>query len=87
VGIQDSLGIAGGIKKPLMMHIAEKDAFVPPEAQSRIKAGLEMNKHVTMHVYAGQDHAFARAGGKHWHKGSADLANGRTAEFFKTHLS
>ncbi|MCM0021291.1 MAG: dienelactone hydrolase family protein, partial [Tagaea sp.] len=87
VGIEGLLGIAGGIKRPLLMHIAEKDAYVPPAAQAKIKAGLEMNKSVTMHVYAGQDHAFAREGGKHWHKPSADLANGRTAEFFKTNLS
>jgi carboxymethylenebutenolidase len=87
VGIQDLLGIAGGIKRPLLMHIAEKDAFVPRDAQAKIKAGLEMNKAVTMHVYAGQDHAFAREGGKHWHKASADLANGRTADFFQTHLA
>jgi carboxymethylenebutenolidase len=41
---------------------------------------------VTIHDYAGQDHAFARVGGKHYDKASADLANGRTAEFFKKHL-
>jgi carboxymethylenebutenolidase len=29
------------------------------------------------------DHAFARVGGKHYDKTAADLANGRTAAFFK----
>ena len=40
VGIQDQLGEAKNLKKPLMLHIAEKDQFVPSEAQAKIKAAL-----------------------------------------------
>jgi carboxymethylenebutenolidase len=87
VGLDGLLDIAGGIKKPLLMHIAEKDGFVPPEAQSKIKAGLAGNSNVAIHVYAGQDHAFAREGGKHWNADAAKLANARTAEFFKANLA
>ncbi|MBL0928781.1 MAG: dienelactone hydrolase family protein [Alphaproteobacteria bacterium] len=87
VGLDGLLDIAGGIKKKLLMHIAEKDGFVPPEAQAKIKAGLAGNSNVTIHVYAGQDHAFAREGGKHWNADAAKLANARTAEFFKTNLA
>ena len=86
VGLDGLLDLAKGIAKPLMMHVAEKDGFVPPEAQAKIRAGLAGNPNVTIHDYAGQDHAFARVGGKHYDKTSADLANGRTAEFFKKHL-
>lgn len=86
VGIQDSLEEARNIKKPLMLHIAEKDQFVPPPAQAKIKAGLAGNSWVTIHSYPGADHAFARLGGDHYDKASADLANGRTAEFFGRHL-
>ncbi|HKF71576.1 MAG TPA: dienelactone hydrolase family protein [Stellaceae bacterium] len=32
------------------------------------------------------DHAFARVGGQHYDKKSADLANQRTADFFKKNL-
>ncbi|MBI3452666.1 MAG: dienelactone hydrolase family protein [Rhodospirillales bacterium] len=86
VGIEGMLDIAGGIKKPLLMHIAEKDKFVPPEAQAKIKAALGKIGLVTMHSYAGQDHAFARSGGDHYNKQAAELASSRTAEFFKKHL-
>ena len=87
VGIQDALGEAKSIKKPLLLHIAEKDQFVPPPAQTKIKEGLGANKLVTIYTYPGADHAFARVGGQHYDKKAADLANQRTAEFFKTHLS
>ena len=41
----------------------------------------------TIHSYSGADHAFARLGGEHYDKAAADLANGRTAEFFSQHLA
>jgi len=87
VGIQDSLGEAKNIKKALMLHVAAKDQFVPPEAQAKIKEALKSNSLVTIHGYAEQDHAFARVGGQHYDKTAADQANGRTAEFFKKHLA
>ena len=87
VGIQDSLGEAKSIKKPLMLHIAGKDQFVPPEAQTKIKQGLQTNSLVTLYSYPEQDHAFARVGGQHYDKAAADLANKRTADFFKQHLA
>jgi carboxymethylenebutenolidase len=86
VGIQDLLGESKNIKKPLLLHVAEKDQFCPPEAQAQIAAGLKGNPHVTIHTYAGADHAFARIGGQHYDKAAADLANGRTAAFLKTNL-
>jgi carboxymethylenebutenolidase len=87
VGIQDMLGEAKTIAKPLMLHIAAKDQFVPPDAQAKIKAGLKGNAHVALHDYSAQDHAFARAGGQHYDKQAADDANKRTADFFKKHLA
>jgi carboxymethylenebutenolidase len=87
VGIEGALGEAATIKKPLMLHIAEKDQFCPAEAQAKIKASLAGNSKVTLHSYAGMDHAFARVGGQHYDKASADLANSRTAAFFKGNLA
>jgi carboxymethylenebutenolidase len=87
VGIPDQLAEAKSIKKPLVLHIAEKDAYCPPEAQAAIKAGLGGNPLVTLYSYAGADHAFARVGGQHWDKAAAELANERTAGFFKKSLS
>ncbi|MEQ8746383.1 dienelactone hydrolase family protein [Pyruvatibacter sp.] len=86
VNIQEKLDEAEQIKKPLMLHIAELDEFVPAEAQAAVKAGLKENPNVTIHTYAGRDHAFAREGGAHYHKSDADLANGRTLAFFRQHL-
>jgi len=69
-----------------MLHIAEKDQFVPPEAQKQIKDALASNPQVTIHSYPGMDHAFARVGGQHYDKSAADAANKRTEDFFKKHL-
>ncbi|MCC7272283.1 MAG: dienelactone hydrolase family protein [Alphaproteobacteria bacterium] len=86
VGIDAMLDEAKKITKPLLMHIAEKDKFVPPEAQAKVKAGLAGHPAVVIHSYPDVDHAFARIGGQHYDKAAADLANGRTRAFFKTHL-
>jgi carboxymethylenebutenolidase len=86
VGIQDLLGEAKSIKKPLLLHVANKDGFVPPEAQAKVKSALKGNSQVTINDYPEQDHAFARVGGEHYDKAAADLANKRTADFFKKHL-
>lgn len=86
VGIEGLLGEAGKIEKPLMLHIASEDQFVPPDAQEQVKATLGAVEPVTIHVYDGQDHAFAREGGAHYDKASAETANARTLAFFKEHL-
>ena len=86
VNIQNRLDDARGIKKPLMLHIAGKDEFVPPEAQEAVVAGLRDNSHVTIHRYPEMDHAFARPGGAHYDKATAVEANDRTLKFFARHL-
>ena len=87
VGLNDLLGEAGNIGKPLMLHVASKDQFVPPEAQEQIKTGLAGHGQVTLHVYEGQDHAFARIGGEHYDEAAARSANDRSLGFFKEHLA
>ncbi len=87
VNIDQLLGEAASIKKPLMLHIAEEDGFVNKEAQKKIKDGLAGNKLVTIHSYPGADHGFARVGGAHRDNKNADLADGRTLDFFKQHLA
>lgn len=80
VGIEGLLGEAGAIKAPLILHIAERDKFVPPEAQAKILEGLKGHRQVSAHVYPGVDHAFARMGGHSWDARAAAIANGRSAE-------
>ena len=87
VNIQKFLSESGRIRKPLMLHIAGKDGFTPPEAQKQIIEGLKSNPLVTIHTYPEMDHAFARIGGEHYDHANAELANGRTATFFRQHLS
>jgi carboxymethylenebutenolidase len=87
VNIQTMLGEAAAIKKPLMLHIAGKDEFTPPEAQKQIAEGLAANPLVAIHRYPEMNHAFARPGGKHYDQANAGLANSRTATFLRQHLS
>jgi carboxymethylenebutenolidase len=86
VGIEGLLGEAAKITRPLLMHIAEKDRFVPPEAQAQILAALAGHPQVTCHVYPGVDHAFARLNAHSYDARAATIANGRTAEFLVVHL-
>ncbi len=87
VGLDELLGEAAGISRPLALHIAEEDDFCPTEAREKIMAGLEGNSRVTIHVYPGMPHAFARAGGVHYHAQEAELANTRTYDFLKQNLA
>ena len=87
IGIVGMLDMAKGIKKPLLMHIAENDQFVPKEEQEKVKQALSGNKLVTIYSYPGVDHAFARTNGQTYNKPAADLANQRTAEFLKKYLN
>jgi carboxymethylenebutenolidase len=87
VGLGDLLGEADSIGKPLMLHIAEKDQFSSPEEIAKVRDGLAGNPKVTVHVYEGQDHAFARQGGEHYDAAAATQANQRTVNFFKEHLA
>ncbi len=86
VGIETSLDEAANMRTPLMLHIAGRDQFCPPEAQAQIHATLAAHAHARLHDYPAQDHAFARAGGAHFDAQAAELANLRTLEFFARHL-
>lgn len=85
VGIDERLHEANAIGKPLMLHIATKDGFVPPEKQAKVREGLAGHRHVTIHDYHA-DHAFARYSGLARVEHLAVEADGRTREFFKQHL-
>lgn len=87
VGIENALGEAAAITKPLLLHIAEDDEFCSKDAQAQIKQALGRNSMVTMYSYPGVGHAFARIGGKHWDATSAQTANERSAAFLKKNLS
>jgi carboxymethylenebutenolidase len=74
------------INAPLVLHMASEDEFCPKEQQAEIRAALEGNDKATVYVYEGQDHAFARVGGKHFDQASADAGRERTLDHFRVHL-
>ncbi len=86
VGIETLLGEAEKLTRPLMLHIAEEDQFVPKPAQALILQALKNHPQITIHTYPGCDHAFARHGGQHYDEAAAKLAAGRTLAFFQQHL-
>jgi carboxymethylenebutenolidase len=87
VGIEKRVGEAEKLNKPLLMHIAEKDQFVPPEAQQVILNALKDHPQIEIHTYADRDHAFAREGGAHYDATDAAKANGRSLTFFRKVLA
>jgi|SRR5580658_88910 carboxymethylenebutenolidase len=87
VGLDQLVGEAGALRKPLTLHIAGKDQFAPPPVQQQVHAALDGNPLVTLYDYPEDDHAFARIGGEHYNPASADRANARTTAFFRQHLA
>jgi carboxymethylenebutenolidase len=82
VGIEKVLKEAGKIKCPMVLHIAEKDKWTPPEVVSAIKGGFEGRSEVEIYVYPGVDHAFARKGGSNFDKAAAMMAHSRSIALF-----
>jgi len=87
VGLDALLDEATNVTAPLLMHMASEDKFVPKDAQAKIREALHTHDKVTIHVYEGNDHAFAREGGEHYDPEAAKLANQRTMDFLRQHLS
>ena len=86
VGLDNLLHEKNAIAKPLMLHIAGADGFVPPETQAKMHEALDDHPRVTLHDYPGEDHGFAAEMGKRRSEDSACLADSRTDAFFREHL-
>jgi len=86
VGLDNVIDEAKGTTKPIMLHIAEEDGFVPKAAQAAIIAAVKDQPNVTVYTYPGRDHAFARMGGEHYNEADAMKAGQRSLDFFKQHL-
>lgn len=83
VGLENRVAEAEKLTRPLLLHIAEEDQFVPKEAQAVIVQALKDHPQIEIHTYPGRDHAFARVGGEHYDEADAKLAGGRTLQFFQ----
>jgi carboxymethylenebutenolidase len=86
VGLESRVGEADKLTRPLLMHIAEEDQFVPKDAQTIILQALKNHTNVEIHTYPGRDHAFARVGGEHYDAADAAKAGERTLQFFEKAL-
>ena len=86
VGIDGLLGEKHGIANPLMLHIPTEDGFVDKDTQKAMHEGLDDHPRVTLHDYEGLDHGFATEFGKRRDEEAANLADSRTAAFFREHL-
>ena len=86
VGLEGLLREKHAIARPLMLHIAGADHFVPPEQQRMIHDGLDDHPRVTIHDYPGEDHGFAAEMGKRRSDEAARLADSRTEAFFAEHI-
>jgi carboxymethylenebutenolidase len=87
VMIDQMLGEAHAIARPLMLHIPTADHFVGSDAQAKIHAELDPHPRVTLHDYEGLDHGFATERGERRDEEAAQLADRRTEEFFAQHLT
>lgn len=87
VMIDQMLNEAHAIANPLMLHIPTADHFVGPEAQAAIHGALDSHPKVVLHDYVGLDHGFAAEMGSRRDVAGAALADERTRDFFKAHLT
>lgn len=86
VNIDKFTGEAEKLARPLLLHIAGNDGFVPPPAQEKIVADLKNHPQVEIERYPGRDHAFAREGGDNFHAEDARKADARTLAFLDANL-
>ncbi len=86
VGLDSLLHEKNAIARPLLLHIAGDDGFVPPEVQRKMHDELDDHPRVTLYDYPGEDHGFAAELGKRRSEQSAQVADRRTEQFFQEHL-
>ncbi|PWV55644.1 dienelactone hydrolase family protein [Chitinophaga sp. S165] len=75
------------IKAPLLLHYAELDTRVNEGWPAYEAALKENNKQYTAYIYPGVNHGFNNNTTPRYDKAAADLAWGRTIEFFKKVLA
>jgi carboxymethylenebutenolidase len=86
VGLDGLLHEKNAIARPLLLHIAGDDGFVPPEVQRKMHEALDGHPRVTLHDYPREDHGFAAEMGRRRSEAAAELADSRTEGFFAEHI-
>ena len=87
VGIEKNLQHKNMIRKPMMLHFAENDNFVPAETRKELEENFSDSDLVSLHNYKGCDHGFARTGGANYDKAAAEISDTRTLALLKKSLT
>ncbi len=80
-GIHTALDRAEQATKPMLMHFAEKDGFIPLDAVRAVQSAFSGKSHVEIHTYPDVDHGFNCWGRPMYHQQAACRARGLTLEF------
>ncbi|EWY36225.1 hypothetical protein N825_29315 [Skermanella stibiiresistens SB22] len=84
--IDKHLAEAVKLTRPFMMHLGEKDPFIPPETRKRLVDRLCPVAGVAIHTYPGVGHGFARPGASGAEAEAGKLADQRTFDFLGLYL-
>jgi carboxymethylenebutenolidase len=82
----EQAGDVRNIKRPLQLHLAEKDAAFSPDAARALEAKLREGKVAFESYWYDAGHAFFNQTGPNYNADCAKLAWERTTEFFARHL-
>jgi carboxymethylenebutenolidase len=77
-GSDFGLDFASRIRCPLVLHLAEKDPQIPPEAVTRIKAAFADRPETAVHLYTGVAPGFDRETRASYDRAAAGLAHSRS---------
>ena len=81
--IQNFLGDAKRINRPLLLHFGAKDHTTPPEIRDPILGAIDGNANITPYIYEDAGHAFANPGRPETYvEDIAALAHSRTFDLF-----
>jgi len=86
VALEQYLGEAHAIHKPLLLHIAGRDALSSDTARSQIDAALTPIPGVELELYPEAGHAFAHLPGPNYRPDDAKRADTRSLAFLKQYL-
>lgn len=78
---------AARFRHPLQLHLGEADRFTPPAVIAQVEAATRAQPLVECHRYPGAGHAFCNPAQEHYDAAACALAQRRTVEFLRRHLS
>ncbi len=83
VSIDNYLDDAANVTTPTILHIAQQDAFVPPEAQEKLMQMAASHGQIEAYLYPGCDHAFATPGRDSFNQDATHLSVERSLGMFE----